>query len=708
MDLEEIIQSIRVAKSTLSDEEMRSLPHKKAFIYGRVSSQGQIRDSHESIREIAKLVTIAKKDGYNHNLEQPEIEKWLDTIQEATEVNRVIEDGDVVVDCRDLGLSGSLGQDRRPGLGALWKKVESGDVGAVYLTEGMSRLSRDRDRILGYKLLKLLKEQQCRIRTPEGIYNPAIRRDWENLAEDIEDSADEMRKSGIRLGRRRASKAEEGRHVGSPVCPGYVVAIEGHKSDGSYILGKWLPYVPHQEVVMTALKEVVARGSLYQAVKALQARKIVFPFFPEELKYMETRSSLRYYLRNSSGYIITFNALKGLVKNIRLIGIWQWRDVLIKDNHPAVVPTDLFVQAYKIATSTKPRGRAAYYEPMEWSGLLYCHNHEAPRKLTAMNHNQRWMCDRSYQMPSEPSCLHIKDYILTSPLTKEFLNCLDLAPHARAVIERIKNEVEERDLEESQRRRRETDLKAHLANLEGYLGSGDPEKEATYWRLIKETREQLELTKKQPKSKKSTILDLERVTQFLENLEDEWQKYPQRLRNKLLTLLIDRVELRHDLSRIEATVVWKVGFKQMIVIKRPSMNAAKDNWWHEDEDDLLRMLWPSSSPETILAAFPKRSWAALNQRASKLKINRDQMRSKYEGGKVWTEAAKDQLRELYQSEPDVAEIAKKLKRSQGAVTTMAAMMGIPRPHEFRHKQVEPEWEIDNMKVLHELSSPPSS
>ena len=151
MELEELIRSIRTSRSIPTEEDLRSLPHKKAFIYGRVSTQGQVKDSRESIHEVAKLVILAKKDGYHSGIEPDTVERWLDSIQNSEDVSRTMEDGEIAIDCRDLGLSGSLGEDKRPGLKALWKRVETGEMGTVYLTEGMSRLSRDRDRVLGYK-----------------------------------------------------------------------------------------------------------------------------------------------------------------------------------------------------------------------------------------------------------------------------------------------------------------------------------------------------------------------------------------------------------------------------------------------------------------------------------------------------------------------------------------------------------------------------
>jgi hypothetical protein len=572
----------------------------------------------------------------------------------------------------------------------------------------MSRLSRDRDRVLGYRLLKLLKQHTCRVRTVEGVYNPAIPRDWNHLAEDVDKSAEEMETSGIRMGNRRAEKAADGEHVGSPVCPGYIVPIEDQRRDGSYIFGKWQLYPPHRQVVIEALEELVRQRSLSKAVQLLRARRLVFPFFPENMKYMETRSALRFYLKDSAGYIITYNALKSLATNLRLIGIWQWRDVLIENNHDPAVPLDLFEQAYEIAKAAKPKGRAAYAEPMEWAGLLYCYNHDEPRRVSALNRVQRWSCRSALQLGHGASCLQIADHFLTPPLTREFLRCLDLTPHAGAVLDKLKSEVSQHSLDESQRRRGEAELRTHIANLERYLGSGDPEREETYWRLIREEKAKLDLLRQKPATPRATPVDLEKVAQFLENLEGEWDRYPSRLRNRLLKLLVDRVELRHNGYHIEAIIVWRVGFRQVINISRPAVTFVREKLWQAEENSLLKMLWPSSSREAIMAAFPGRTWPAINKQASALKLKRQWVRTRFETGRVWTKQDKARLEKLYAGEAGISEIARQLGRSEGAVMQRASVLGISRPTEFRHRKAQPSWEAKNVNVMQALSSPSSA
>jgi hypothetical protein len=244
--------------------------------------------------------------------------------------------------------------------------LEAGKIGCLYLTEGMSRLSRDENRITSHQLLKLLKEQKCRVRTPDGVWNPAIEKDWEYLHEELEEAADEKKINGRRLKLRRNNKAKEGRHVGTPVVAGFIVSIESQRVDGRFVFGKWQKYPPHAAVVNIILKRLVELRSPIKVARSLGQENIVFPFFPPELKYMETRSQLRGCHRTATGYLITPSLITGLAQNPALIRVWSFSNqAIIPDNHDRIVEDALFWQACEVAASlNKPRGKAVQYDPL--------------------------------------------------------------------------------------------------------------------------------------------------------------------------------------------------------------------------------------------------------------------------------------------------------------------------------------------------------
>lgn len=305
---------------------------------------------------------------------------------------------------------------------------------------------------------------------------------------------------------------------------------------------------------------------------------------------------------------------------------------------------------------------------MEWSDLLHCYNHDIPLKVAAYNTRKRWACCQDHHLGLGPTCLYIEDHLLTPPLTAEFLRYLDLTPHAEAVLERLKSQVSEQSLEETRRRQREAELKARIASLKRYLGSEDSEREDTYWQLIKEAEAELQIVRQTPSTPPATAVDLERVGQFLDNLEGNWKRYPSRLRNHLLKLLVDRVELRHDRSHIEAAIVWKMGFRQVVNIKRHQPHSTHENRWSAQEIGLLRMLWPSASWDAILAALPGRSSSSIHNMAGRLRLSRKGVIKLPGKSANWTDAETEQLKELYTVRgSSIMKIADRLDRTEKAI-----------------------------------------
>ena len=427
--VQEAIKRRRAARQKLSDEELRSLPDRKALIYGRVSSPGQVRDSEESIREIAYLVELAKADGFRTTLDPPAVEAWLKDIQMGAVRRRVLDDAEVVVDCQDLGISATTGQERRLGLTNVKAMLEHKELGAIYLSEP-SRLSRDQDKVEPYVLLKLMKDGNCKVRTPEGVLSPCIERDWDILDEEFEDARDEMKVWRRRLHRKKLRKAERGEYVGGPVPAGFYLPIVEQRKDGRYIFGKMAPYEPHAQIVNRILQEFVCRRSPFDTVRTL--KEVTFPFFPPQMAYMESRTALRPCPKTPNGYAVTVDLLYGLAKNLALIGVWVYGDIVIEGNHDAIVTEELFWQAYEVANSRKPRGRAAYYEPLPFEGLLYCGDHAELQRISTHNSDKTYICANDYRRGIDNRiCLHVTHQVIDTPLLGEVLSQLDMTPYAK-------------------------------------------------------------------------------------------------------------------------------------------------------------------------------------------------------------------------------------------------------------------------------------
>ncbi|MBT9142501.1 MAG: hypothetical protein DDT29_00895 [Dehalococcoidia bacterium] len=705
------IEKARIARRQPSEEDLRRIPlARPARVFGRLSDPKQIQESLQSMAELAALVRLARQDGFHTELSQEEVERRLGALQRGDpDAMRYWVDEQLTVDLRDLGISGRLGPDKRPALAELMADLSRGgapDVtGTIYLSsEGLSRLSRDQDRIVSAQLLKLMKEASCRVRTPYDILNPKIDADWKELREGFEDAAKESRHLQEKhFGPKKREKALKGEHVGNPAPPGFIIEIKGYKSNGAYIFGKWLPYPPHTDVDIKILEEYVRQqGSKYKTAQAL--RGLVFPFFPPELKYMETRSSLRNCFKTNEGYIITPEVVDGLAGQLALIGIWKWADILIDNNHRPAVPVDLFREAYELRNQRggKPRGRAVYYEPLDWNGLLWCLNHETPRYISGHNSEGTWVCDRDYHNSIGPYCLKIDHRIVSQPLTTEFLKCLDLRSYAREVFDELQIRSMTIEAEEAMRKHQETQLRNRLTNLENYLGSADPELEESYRRQIKQVKADLRALQQKPLPTPVTVADINRVQHFLENLEDEWHKLSSSLRNRLLNLLVDRVEIVHERGHIQALVIWKIGFKQGIDIKWLVGASAKERRWTDEQDNLLRTLWSTSIGKVLLAAFPERTWRAITVRASKLGLMR-KVRLYPSHWEPWTGSDDARLAELYVTETPVDVIAAELGRSISAVAGRAHLLKINKPKEATFLKRMLSWEVLNFYGLEAVS-----
>jgi hypothetical protein len=86
--------------------------------------------------------------------------------------------------------------------------------------------------------------------------------------------------------------------------------------------------------------------------------------------------------------------INGLAKNPALIGTWSFSNqAVIPNNHDPIVSEDLFLQACEIALGKeKPRGKAVNYDPLPFSGLLWCVKHPLPQRIPSHSSDGTYVC----------------------------------------------------------------------------------------------------------------------------------------------------------------------------------------------------------------------------------------------------------------------------------------------------------------------------
>jgi hypothetical protein len=453
LTVSEIVSARTKKQKKPDEEELRSLPDRKALIKGRLSDFSQVRDSRESVREIALQFERAKQDGYKTGLDKATIEAWLRRIQTKEDPPGVMQDGEVIVNCLGMGVSASLPEDKRPDVQLDMQLLRENQLGAIYVTEGANRLSRDPDLLVSDTLLKLMKETNCKLRTPTEILSPRIDRDWTIIHDDLLRGSEENKTFNKRLCRRRELKAARGEFVGEPIPPGYTVPITAIRSNGSRIYGKYERYAPHAEIDERVLQELVRQGfSEMKAHRALGG--MTYPLFPADLQYMENLSSLRRARKvEGVGYLISPSMIISLAMNPKLVGWAIWGNTEPKPgNHDGAVPEYLWLEAYQGVTSTiKRRGRSIRHEPLEWDGLLRCCNHEISLRVSGHTSKPAYRCQTEYSQGLGPSCFEIAAQYFDEPFTKVVLEQLDFTPLAEEVLTQMEAAADSSNLEDEER-----------------------------------------------------------------------------------------------------------------------------------------------------------------------------------------------------------------------------------------------------------------
>ncbi len=551
----------------------------------------------------------------------------------------------------DLGLSGTLRPDERPDMLRLFDDLDSGklDHGTVICYQE-SRLFRDETQIYYNQFIQKCKEHDVLV-VSVSPYTMIYDFQDEFLTEMFRwkcKEAGEFIKRQIKgwMHPARIRAAKQGFWSGlGDVSIGYVVDI----NPKSPTYKRFLVYEPHAVLVVyvfTRFAELA--GDLSKLMQELEEHRIVFPPIPEELKhdiYLKSRM-----MKFSGGQLRTRTALISILTNRHYIG---WRivkgEVANKNSHPAIVDSQLFEFAFTKLTGMDldgnmlelPQKKGKYYHKTSderksllkdriqgGEGNVYVkHVRDGRGGEYKYNYSyvpKEWKDQTEFSNRGHIEIINVEilDAVVVERLFFHIKKITNL-PEYNAALE-TKRAEKARAIEQ---------VKASLASIpveqERLVTQiGRTESEAVQRMFLNEI-EKLEKEKKRlasalPELQKEHDEALHSLDVELLLLEKHWQEYPIEKRIALLNFLIEVVEVDLITPRwIRIRVKWlreEWGCEQMY-LRRTYLGGRH---WTEAEHEYLREHFERSPRKEIITALPHRTWKTIRRQAYKhLNLHRE-------------------------------------------------------------------------------------
>jgi DNA invertase Pin-like site-specific DNA recombinase len=622
---------------------------RKAFIYQRLSTHEQRKKSLWSLEMQDALSDQAKADGYREE--------------------------QILMECRDLGISGTKGRDERPGLAALIQAIEADEVEAVDVVH-ISRISRDQTLIDGLEFGELCKRHRVLIVMPTMRLNLRDSMHLRLYRQEIERAADEIELLKLRLGGPKRHKALSGRFDGRSVAPGYLV---NHTAQ-SETYERYVLYPPHAEVVRAIFQAIIATGTSTGAARWLRDRGVIFPDFAGEVPRDDvTRSSLvrnAHPLRGPGGYILTPSIVRSVATNPVYLGWWLVDGRVVSvENHPPIIEEETFLLAQQVLAEhgrgARRRGSVRSVAPQLLSGLLWCARHEVPlRMIGSVNRGTgRYLCDLAYgNAQTDRACTILDARVLDEPMTDVVLRRCRFTEHAEAVLAQLEAEYDTTREDARRRRRERQQLQHEIDTLQQNLAlTRTPEHVGMLFEQIDRRAQRLPDLSELTDQAGRRVLSAEQVATvkaFLADLRTGWDRQPPALRNEFLRLILERVIVNAAHDHVEVTIVWRAGARQRLWIERSPTRHSGKRPWTEEDNAWLRTHYATATVDTLQAHFPHRTYTAIRKQAEALRLPRPQHGRPKPKGAPWTEADKAVLRAYATSTISYAELLRPVARAQ--------------------------------------------
>jgi hypothetical protein len=282
------------------------------------------------------------------------------------------EDKIILIDM-DEGVSGSKKIDERQGMSVLFELISEGKIGAV-ACQDEDRLFRDVTQIQVNIFIEACRAAHVLVLTPSMVYDFANEltgvfhaRQFRFKCEMAAEYINAVIRGKLHKAKRRLQM--EGRWAGGSVPTGFMVDMRRTLPDGSKN-DNWrrlVPFEPYAEIVNQYFQLFLEyAGNVRTTVRHIHEHGPYYPD-PQTCKPPDGFRALYRLHRYGKGYCPGRTGLLVLLTNAAYIGHWAVNDVIVRwNNHPAIVPVDVFTRAFNYRSEFTLDGRPnPHYHPVQ-------------------------------------------------------------------------------------------------------------------------------------------------------------------------------------------------------------------------------------------------------------------------------------------------------------------------------------------------------
>lgn len=628
--------------------------------------------------------------------------------------------GPIEIIADDEGISGTKDIHERAGLSRVMRLIEGkellagqrlGWIGAIHI----NRLTRDKWLVTPGTIMKECYEHNVWIATLRMNFNFQDEYCRRVFMIEAEESARHLEWMKLVLGGGKFTASSNGYYDGRWIAPGYMVDRSDDKRK------KYIIYEPHAEIVKWLFRRFFdLDGNFPQLCREVAKKPLLFPAFeswvdPKTVSKFsgnkgKKRGSLITEGPNAGCYKATLHGLKSILTNPVYIGWWlPIGGGVVENNHPAIINEVLFIFAHKRLSIYDLTGERQKPERVnrigEGKGILkkvlrdYRDNpmyvHFADDGKTRFRY--RSLKSDGITAPTYQYSVEVPEYdqIFLEKLFERIKVLEKLENWADKLQERLAIQRQQQDEKKHLLRKQIDRATRQRAEIMNTLSDPDIPKSkqmkidyANQAAGLEKKIHQWELELEAPPSDEDDEVTLYQIHSLLPDIKKDWNSLSFEVRLRFVGALVRKVVLTPVApSWMKLEIYWKSAIGNFMDTGYIRRFQANRSTWTEEEDTLLREIYPNTDALEILKRFPGRTWRSILIRAHKLKVTRELKNvtnpvvideGRVKGRIDWTEGEDTIIREKYPL-ADPLEILELLPgRTWNSIIKHASKLGVLR------------------------------